>query len=68
MLSEHSVKVSNYFLPCLFFFLTYVWTMFPSLMEGLLSIVTYYVPSTVPSTFTYVILFNFHNNLEVKVI
>lgn len=42
--------------------------MFPSLMEGLLSIVIYYVPSTVPSTFTYVILFNFHNNLEVKVI
>ena len=42
--------------------------MFPSLMEGLLSIVTYYVPSTVLSTLTYVILFNFYNNLEVKVI
>lgn len=65
-LSKHSVKVSYYFLPCLF--LTYVWTMFPSLMEGLLSIVTYYVPSTVLSTFTYIILFNFYNNLEVKVI
>ena len=66
-LSKHSVKVNYYFLPCLFF-LTYVWTMFPSLMEGLLSIVTYYVPSTVLSTFTYIILFNFYNNLEVKVI
>ena len=42
--------------------------MFPSLMEGLLSIVTYYVLSTVLSTLTYVILFNFYNNLEVKVI
>lgn len=40
----------------------------PILMEGLLSVVTYYVPNTVLSSFTYVILFNSHNNLEVKVI